>query len=157
MRGEAVDLIRGVFLLPRFTTPVHSRMSDDLTTFLASSAPEYKNPPPPRLQVLYSDIYRQKESNAEGFKSSIAWWTKTLKALVSAGKQPHSSDHLILHMSNHLLDALRWEKSGRPLGLGAVVVSPTFPVPRVPRILTCLRAGRKNSSRRMNSFPCSLS
>lgn len=98
-----------------------SRMSE-LSSFLSASIPEFRTPPPPRLQSLYSDIYRQKVSNPDGFKSSIAWWTRTLGHIARKGKQPQSDDHLILHVSSGLVDALRWEKVGRPLGLGAVVV-----------------------------------
>ncbi|KAG9012072.1 hypothetical protein FRB95_013603 [Tulasnella sp. JGI-2019a] len=96
-------------------------MSSDLSSFLSSSWPEYKSPPPPRLQSLYSDVSRQKQANPEGFKSSVGWWTRTLQAIVKAGKQPQSNDHLVLHASDQLSEGLRWEKVGRPLGLGAIL------------------------------------
>ncbi|KIO28038.1 hypothetical protein M407DRAFT_72413 [Tulasnella calospora MUT 4182] len=98
--------------------------SSDTSSFLTTAFPnEYKTSPPPRLQSLYSDVSRQKQSNPEGFQSSIGWWTNTLEQIVRKGKQPqpHSNDHLVLHASDKLGEALRWEKVGRPIGLGAVL------------------------------------
>ncbi|KAG8856046.1 hypothetical protein FRB96_006613 [Tulasnella sp. 330] len=106
----------------------------DLSSFLSSSWPEYKSPPPPRLQSLYSDISRQKLSNPDGFRSSIGWWTKTLQAIVKAGKQPQSSDHLVLHATDQLSECLRWEKVGRPLGLGAILEDLTSSSAAIPLV-----------------------
>lgn len=108
-------------LLAMSTSP-----SSSFTTFLSTTFPnEYKSPAPPRLQSLYSDISRQKQSNPEGFQSSIGWWTNALETVVRKGKQPEpqSSDYVVLHATDKLAEALRWEKVGRPIGLGAVLVS----------------------------------
>ncbi|KAG9043382.1 hypothetical protein FS837_009678 [Tulasnella sp. UAMH 9824] len=106
------------------TTDSCTTPSDSFSSFLTTTFPnEYKTPTPPRLQALYSDVYRQKQSNPEGFQSSIGWWTNTLETVVRKGKQPQpqSNDHLVLHASDKLAEALRWEKVGRPIGLGAVL------------------------------------
>ncbi|KAG9030832.1 hypothetical protein FS837_003165 [Tulasnella sp. UAMH 9824] len=46
-----------------------------------------------------------------------------LETVVKKGKQPQpqSSDHLVLHPSDKLAEALRWDKVGRPIGLGVVL------------------------------------
>ncbi|KAG8945654.1 hypothetical protein FRC04_000615 [Tulasnella sp. 424] len=98
--------------------------SSSFTTFLTTTFPtEYKSPAPPRLQSLYSDISRQKQSNPEGFQSSIGWWTNALETVVRRGKQPQpqAEDYVVLHATDKLAEALRWEKVGRPIGLGAVL------------------------------------
>ncbi|KAG9034413.1 hypothetical protein FS837_002222 [Tulasnella sp. UAMH 9824] len=87
------------------TTP-----SDPFSFFLSTTFPnEYKTPAPPCRQALYSDVYRQKQSNPEGFQPSIGWWTNTLETVVKKGKQPQprSRDHLVLHASYKLAEALR--------------------------------------------------
>jgi charged multivesicular body protein 7 len=96
--------------------------STTLSSFLSATFPEYKSPPPARLKSLYSDVFRQKESNPEGYRSSLAWWTNTLQQLAQAGHQPTSDDKLVLHADDALLESLRWQSAGRPLGLGSIVV-----------------------------------
>ncbi|KAG9041784.1 hypothetical protein FS837_011743 [Tulasnella sp. UAMH 9824] len=88
-------------------------LSDSFSSFLTTTFPnEYKTPAPPRLQALYSDVYRQKHA---------------LESAVKKGKQPQpqpqpqSHDHLGLHASDNLAEALGWDKVGRPIGLGAVL------------------------------------
>ncbi|KAG9001854.1 hypothetical protein FRB90_011525, partial [Tulasnella sp. 427] len=99
-----------------------SSTNTSTSTYLSATFPnEFRTPPPARLQSLYSDIHRQKQSNPEGFRSSIGWWTRVLDGLVRNGKQPESDDALVLHVGESLGEALRWEKVGRPLGLGCVV------------------------------------
>ena len=97
-------------------------MASDLTSFLAGNFPEYKVPPPPRLKALYSDIFQQKQSNPEGYKTSLGWWTNTLQRIVGSGHQPESGDKLVLHAGDSLAEGLRWNTAGRPLGLGTVIV-----------------------------------
>jgi len=66
---------------------------------------------------------RQKHSNPTAYNSNLAWWHSTLETIVSRGWLPNTSDRLILHADQSLLDALRYERVGKPLGLGTVIVS----------------------------------
>ncbi|KAG8934572.1 hypothetical protein FRC02_009652 [Tulasnella sp. 418] len=95
--------------------------SSQLADFLSSTIPEFKTPPPPRLQSLFADVSIQKNANQEGYRSTLAWWTRLLQSVVQSGNQPSSDDVLILHASEELPAALRWNKVGRPLGLGLIV------------------------------------
>ena len=76
-----------------------------------------------RIQSLYSDISRQKHSNPTTYNSNITWWRSTLEALVSLGYQPNTTDTLVLHADQSLLESLRYEGAGKPLCLGTVIVS----------------------------------
>ena len=76
-----------------------------------------------RLRSFYSDFSRQKTSNPASYNSNIEWWKKTLSQYVGRGLQDDiSSDTLILHASPELLENLRYEGVGKPLGLAAVIV-----------------------------------
>ncbi|KAA1469435.1 hypothetical protein DENSPDRAFT_835058 [Dentipellis sp. KUC8613] len=86
-----------------------------------SSLPTYTGTSPHRLQSLYADISRQKQSNPTTYQSNVAWWRSTLEAIVSRGWQPHSADKLILHADPDLPEALRFEGTGKPLCLGTVI------------------------------------
>ena len=55
--------------------------------------------------------------------SNLTWWHSTLKTIVSRGWLPNTSDRLILHADQTLLDSLRYEGVGKPLCLGTVIVS----------------------------------
>ncbi|KAH9071169.1 Snf7-domain-containing protein [Lactarius deliciosus] len=88
-----------------------------------SSLPSYDGLSKSRIQSLYSDISRQKHSNPTTYSSNITWWRSTLEALVSLGYQPNTTDTLILHADQSLLESLRYGGAGKPLCLGTVIVS----------------------------------
>ena len=103
------------------------RNRDDLTVRMSStplsSLPSYNNLSNLRIQSLYSDISRQKHSNPTTYNSNIAWWRATLEDIVSRGWLPNTPDRLILHAEQNLLETLRYERVGKPLCLGTVIVS----------------------------------
>ncbi|KAH9161343.1 Snf7-domain-containing protein [Lactarius sanguifluus] len=86
-----------------------------------SSLPSYDGLSKSRIQSLYSDISRQKHSNPTAYSSNITWWRSTLEALVSLGHQPNTTDTLILHADQSLLESLRYGGAGKPLCLGTVI------------------------------------
>ncbi|KAI9455003.1 Snf7-domain-containing protein [Lactarius psammicola] len=86
-----------------------------------SSLPSYDGLSKSRIQSLYSDISRQKHSNPTTYTSNINWWRSTLEALVSLGYQPNTTDTLILHADQSLLESLRYGGAGKPLCLGTVI------------------------------------
>jgi hypothetical protein len=88
-----------------------------------SSVPSYSGLSKSRIQSLYSDISRQKHSNPTTYSSNITWWRSTLEALVSLGYQPSTTDTLVLHADQSLVESLRYEGAGKPLCLGTVIVS----------------------------------
>ncbi|TFL07411.1 Snf7-domain-containing protein, partial [Pterulicium gracile] len=73
-----------------------------------------------RLQALYSDFSRQKESNPTSYSSSIDWWRRTLYELVASG-HCMPEDRLVLHVNAELLDSLSMPSIGKPLALGTVM------------------------------------
>lgn len=80
-----------------------------------------------RLQSLYSDIHRQKHSNPSSFHAHVDWWHGTLKDVISRGWQGSdgpdgTSNKLILGARRALVDKLRYEGVGKPLGLGTTIV-----------------------------------
>ena len=75
-----------------------------------------------RLKALYSDISRQKTSNPAAFSANVEWWRKTLGTLVAQGLQAGTPDVLILHAGPELIETLRQEGVGKPLGLASVIV-----------------------------------
>lgn len=93
-------------------------MSSSLLSFL----PSYNGLSNSRIQSLYSDISRQKHSNPTTYNANIVWWHSTLEAIVSRGWLPNTSDRLILHAEQSLLETLRYERVGKPLCLGTVIV-----------------------------------
>ncbi|KAL5489779.1 hypothetical protein ACEPAI_4611 [Sanghuangporus weigelae] len=74
-----------------------------------------------RLKSLYSDISRQKTSNPAAYTSNVEWWKRTLGTLAAHGLQVGTSDTLILHANPELVETLRLEGVGKPLGLAAVI------------------------------------
>lgn len=76
-----------------------------------------------RLQSLYSDFERQKQSNPASFTANVEWWRRTLEDLTWSGRQKQSLNRVVLTVSQSLLDGLRLEGVGKPIGLAAVVVS----------------------------------
>lgn len=81
----------------------------------------------PRLQALYSDFSRQKHSNPTAFRANVEWWRKALAAFVDSGLQQDATgstgSRLVLQANRGLLDRVRVEKIGKPLAMGAVIVS----------------------------------
>ncbi|KIM87189.1 hypothetical protein PILCRDRAFT_815664 [Piloderma croceum F 1598] len=107
---------------------------------LLSSLPTYSTTSNSRLQSLYSDISRQKYSNPTSYHSNVDWWGRTLETLVTRGwlventtsTRPSSgpgtneivgkeTDKLILNAGRGLVESLRYEGVGKPLGLGTVI------------------------------------
>lgn len=93
-----------------------------------SNLPTFTETSKSRLQALYSDISRQKHSNPTSFHTNVDWWRRTLQALVSRGWQARIADaietnRLVLSAERGIAERLRYEGVGKPLGLGAVVVS----------------------------------
>lgn len=84
-----------------------------------------------RLKSLYSDISRQKTSNPAAYSSNVQWWKRTLTEVVAQGLQASTSDVLMLHAGPELLDTLRYDGIGKPLGLASVIVrvSPILSLP----------------------------
>ena len=74
-----------------------------------------------RLQSLYSDIVARKELNPAGFHANVAWWRRLLEGALRLGLLP-GGDHLVLHVNDYLLEALRWNPLGRPLAIPSVIV-----------------------------------
>ncbi|KAL5529742.1 hypothetical protein ACEPAG_5727 [Sanghuangporus baumii] len=74
-----------------------------------------------RLKSLYSDISRQKTSNPAAYTSNVEWWKRTLSTLAARGLQVGTSDTLILHANPELVETLRLEGVGKPLGFAAVI------------------------------------
>lgn len=99
-------------------------MPQTISSYL-STLPECGTPPTARLQSIYSDISGQKLSNPTGYQANIAWWRKVLEGIVERGLQP-KPDHLVLHADTELVDALRWDRTGKPLALPSVIVRRHF-------------------------------
>jgi charged multivesicular body protein 7 len=92
-----------------------------------------------RLQSLYSDFTRQKNSNPASYNANVEWWRRNLEIELWDGLADtppsedgstggSSGDRLILHANRTLLDNLRLEGVGKPIGLGAVIVCITLPL-----------------------------
>ncbi|KAF9265507.1 hypothetical protein L218DRAFT_859997 [Marasmius fiardii PR-910] len=86
-----------------------------------------------RLKALYSDFSRQKQSNPASYEANVEWWKRALESyLIDDG-----ADSLVLHANSSLLEDLRVEGVGRPIGLGAVMTeltttSNSSPPPMLP-------------------------
>ncbi|CAE6516638.1 unnamed protein product [Rhizoctonia solani] len=89
-------------------------MATSITDFL-SSLPEYKSSSQ-RLQSLYSDLNRQRLSNPTGYSANVEWWRRTLSEVTARGLQP--AGILVLRADTVLVDSFRWDKVGKPLGVG---------------------------------------
>ncbi|EJD02423.1 Snf7-domain-containing protein [Fomitiporia mediterranea MF3/22] len=74
-----------------------------------------------RLKSLYSDLSRQKTSNPAAYSSNVDWWKRTLATLVEQGLQSGPADALVLHAGPDLVETLRYESVGKPIGLAAVI------------------------------------
>ncbi|KAG2158232.1 Snf7-domain-containing protein [Suillus bovinus] len=91
-----------------------------------STLPNYTSTSKSRLKSLYSDIHRQKHSNPSSFHAYVDWWHGTLKDVTSRGWQGSdgsdgTSNKLILGARRVLVDKLRYEGVGKPLGLGTTI------------------------------------
>ena len=80
-----------------------------------------------RLHALYSDISRQKRSNPTSYHANVNWWQRALESVVSSGAQHardavHANGRVVLHAGRSLMDTLKVDGVGKPLGLGAVIV-----------------------------------
>ncbi|KAJ7595707.1 Snf7-domain-containing protein [Mycena floridula] len=73
-----------------------------------------------RLQSLYSDFSRQKQSNPASYNANVEWWRRTLESFVQSGLQT-SGSRLVLGADRTLVNSLRVEGVGKPIGLGAVI------------------------------------
>ena len=115
--------------------------------------PPFINTPKSRLQSLYSDISRQKHSNPTLYHAAVEWWRRVLEGIVSSGMQERVGNRepsvLVLAANRGLIDALRVEGVGKPLGLIAVVVS--FRRTIITRELTGHRTS-KNELRQTKAF-----
>ncbi|CAE6455999.1 unnamed protein product [Rhizoctonia solani] len=85
-----------------------------------TSLPEYKSGSQ-RLQSLYSDLNRQRLSNPAGYSANIEWWRRTLSEVTARGLQP--AGILVLRADTVLVDLFRWDKVGKPLGVGYALTS----------------------------------
>ncbi|KAG1877987.1 Snf7-domain-containing protein [Suillus subalutaceus] len=91
-----------------------------------SALPNYVSTSKSRLHSLYSDIHKQKHSNPSSFHAYVDWWHGTLKDVISRGWQGSdgpdgTSNKLILGARRTLVDKLRYEGVGKPLGLGSTI------------------------------------
>lgn len=86
-----------------------------------------------RLQALYSDFSRQKNSNPASFQANLEWWRKSLESIVSSGFQDErvsastqqkstGKSRLVLHANSALLEQVKIPRVGKPLALGTVLV-----------------------------------
>ena len=115
-------------------------MASASTSLLLSSCSTYTTTSKSRLQSLYSDVSRQKHSNPTSYHAHVDWWKRTLEELVSRGWQAENtstrkgkgieteedpdnwSNKLVLSARRSLVDRLRYDGIGKPLGLGHTVV-----------------------------------
>lgn len=91
-----------------------------------SALSNYASTSKSRLHSLYSDIHRQKHSNPSSFHAYVDWWHGTLKDVISRGWQGSdgpdgTSNKLVLGARRTLVDKLRYEGVGKPLGLGTTI------------------------------------
>ncbi|KAG8217873.1 Snf7-domain-containing protein [Butyriboletus roseoflavus] len=115
------------------------------SSVLLSSCPTYASTPNSRLQSLYSDVSRQKHSNPTSYHVHVDWWQRTLEELVSRGWQtettnpykgkeiapqdvvPESqSNKLVFGARRAVVDRLRYDGVGKPLGLASTIVRALF-------------------------------
>ena len=111
------------------------------SSILLSSCSTYASTSKSRLQSLYSDISRQKHSNPTSYHAHVDWWQRTLEELVSRGWQTettsgqkgkdtdtqdaepeHQSNKLVFGVRRAIVDRLRYDGVGKPLGLASTIV-----------------------------------
>ncbi|KIJ69013.1 hypothetical protein HYDPIDRAFT_81175 [Hydnomerulius pinastri MD-312] len=103
-----------------------------------STCSTYASTSKSRLQSLYSDISRQKHSNPTSYNAHVDWWQRTFEELVSRGWQAehtspqkgkatdsgdvvNQSNKLVLGARRAVVDKLRYDGVGKPLGLGSTI------------------------------------
>ncbi|EIW85108.1 hypothetical protein CONPUDRAFT_97818 [Coniophora puteana RWD-64-598 SS2] len=102
-------------------------------TSALTALPPYASISKSRLSSLYSDVSRQKRSNPSSYGAHVDWWQNTLELLSSHGwietspadihpTASSQSSKLILTVQRSLVDKLRVEGIGKPLGLGSTIV-----------------------------------
>ncbi|KAI9570451.1 Snf7-domain-containing protein [Boletus coccyginus] len=109
-------------------------------SLLLSSCSTYSSTSKSRLQSLYSDISRQKHSNPTSYHAHVSWWQRTLEELVSRGWQTETtspqkgketdaqdierenqSNKLVFGARRVVVDRLRYDGVGKPLGLASTI------------------------------------
>ncbi|KAH9811994.1 Snf7-domain-containing protein [Melampsora americana] len=97
---------------------------DSLQDYL-SSLPEFQSID--RVESLYSDFLSSHQSNPAGYSINLTTWSQLIYQILRLGLQStHSaqtSDRLVLHLDDRLLDGLRRPTIGRPYGLYIPIVS----------------------------------
>ncbi|KAI6005672.1 hypothetical protein EDD15DRAFT_2426179 [Pisolithus albus] len=105
-----------------------------------SSYSTYATTSKSRLQSLYSDATRQKHSNPSSYHAHVDWWQRALEELVSRGWQAENpsprkgkesegdeqalcsrSNKLVLDARRSLVDRLRYDGVGKPLGMAHTI------------------------------------
>ncbi|EGN93262.1 hypothetical protein SERLA73DRAFT_97977 [Serpula lacrymans var. lacrymans S7.3] len=96
-----------------------------------TSLPTYSSVSQSRLQSLYSDISRQKHSNAASFNAYVDWWHRTLEEFMLRSwddKITQSSpildsqpNKLVLKARRDLMETFRLQGVGKPAGLATVI------------------------------------
>jgi charged multivesicular body protein 7 len=99
-------------------TPARGR----LTFVELSQLSTYTTTSKARLQALYADFSRQKQSSPAAFRANVEWWAHTFQDLIERRLQPGSPHGLILRANTTLPDVFRYEGVGKPLSLSTVVV-----------------------------------
>ncbi|KAJ7650518.1 hypothetical protein FB45DRAFT_732022 [Roridomyces roridus] len=82
--------------------------------------PPWSSASPSRLQSVYSDILRQKESNPDSYQANIRWWHKALESLARSGIQQEKST-FVISVGPVLMTLLRVQGVGKPLALPTVI------------------------------------
>ncbi|QRV85940.1 vacuolar-sorting protein SNF7 [Ceratobasidium sp. AG-Ba] len=103
-------------------------MSSSIREYI-STLPEYKATSQ-RLQSLYSDLAKKRISNPSGYNANVEWWRRTLSEVTSRDLQP--AGILVLHADSQLAEEFRWEKVGKPLGIGYALTSLSTPSTSCP-------------------------
>ncbi|ESK85557.1 snf7 family protein [Moniliophthora roreri MCA 2997] len=85
-------------------------------------SPTYASASRSRLQALYSDFSRQKHSNPASYQSNVEWWRRTLERYLC-----EQQDTLVLHYGSSLIENLRVEGVGKPIGFSAVIAELQLP------------------------------
>ncbi|CAE6535843.1 unnamed protein product [Rhizoctonia solani] len=70
-------------------------------------------------------VSRMRLSNPAGYSANIEWWRRTLSEVTARGLQP--AGILVLRADTVLVDSFRWDKVGKPLGVGYALTSLSTP------------------------------
>lgn len=123
----------------RRSTPPTPATPSGPSLSIASSLPPFSTTSTSRLQALYSDFSRQRQSNPASYHANVEWWRKALESLVGSGSQDidfsrgpsqehhlSKSDRLVLHANRNLMERVKIPRVGKPLSLGSVLVGGTL-------------------------------